>query len=199
MVDFTLRDGWICFRGLPLLDQSSTQLPGPHNAENIMAALGAIAALDLDLTAAAAAVPSFSPPAHRCEPIREKDHILWINDSKSTNLDSLEKALRSQNRPLILIAGGKDKGFSFAPLASLVPQHARHAILIGQLRESIARDWPTLPCHPVDSLAAAVALAHSLAQPGDAVLFSPGTSSFDMFRDYEDRGHQFRLLVQSLN
>jgi UDP-N-acetylmuramoylalanine--D-glutamate ligase len=199
MVDFTLRDGWICFRGRPLLDQSSTQLLGPHNAENIMAALGAIAALDLDLTAAAAAVPSFSPPAHRCEPIREKDDVLWINDSKSTNLDSLEKALRSQNRPLILIAGGKDKGFSFAPLADFVPRHARHAVLIGQLRESIAHDWSGLPCHPVDSLAAAVHLARELAQPGDAVLFSPGTSSFDMFRDYEDRGDQFRQLVQALN
>ncbi len=199
MVDFTLRGGWICFHGHPLLEQSSTRLLGPHNAENIMAALGAIAALDLDLSAAAAAVPSFAPPAHRCEPIREHRGVLWINDSKSTNLDALEQALRSQQRPVILIAGGKDKGFSFAPLAGLVRERVRQAVLIGQLREAIAQDWAQTPCHPTASLAEAVQKAASLAEPGEVVLFSPGTSSFDMFRDYEDRGDQFRQMVLQLD
>ena len=198
MLDFSLHNGWIHFRGAPLLEQNSTHLPGPHNAENIMAALGTIAALGLDLSAAASAVPSFLPPAHRCEPIREHQGVLWINDSKSTNLDSLEKAVLSQSRPLILIAGGKDKGFSFSPMAQTVRSHIRETVLIGQLRDSIARDWAPLPCHPEDSLAAAVSRAASLARPGDTVLFSPGTSSFDMFRDYEDRGEQFRKLVLAL-
>ncbi|MGA1130045.1 MAG: glutamate ligase domain-containing protein, partial [Chthoniobacterales bacterium] len=129
--------------------------------------------------------------------VRELDGVTWINDSKSTNLDALAQALQGQSGGVILIAGGKNKGFDFAPVASLVGARARAAVLIGEMRETIAAQWP-VPCHPVDSLAAAVETARGLARRGDTVLFSPGTSSFDMFRSYEERGDLFKNLTHQL-
>jgi UDP-N-acetylmuramoylalanine--D-glutamate ligase len=100
---------------------------------------------------------------------------------------------------VVLIAGGKNKGFDFAPVAGLVKERARDAVLIGELRESIARDWAgAVPCHPADSLSAAVDQARALARPGDTVLFSPGTSSFDMFSSYEERGDAFKQLIHHI-
>ncbi|HWB59065.1 MAG TPA: cyanophycin synthetase, partial [Chthoniobacteraceae bacterium] len=127
------------------------------------------------------------------------EQVDYINDSKSTNLDALEKALLSETRPIVLIAGGKDKGFEFDTIAPLVAQKARHAVLIGQMADRIASSWQAgVPCEKAASLADAVRLARAHAQPGNVVLFSPGTSSFDMFKSYEDRGDQFRALVLSM-
>jgi cytidyltransferase-like protein len=131
--------------------------------------------------------------------VGEVDGITYINDSKSTNLDALAQALQGQSGGVVLIAGGKNKGFDFAPLTDLVGARAHDAVLIGELRGSIARGWSgSVPCHPVDSLGAALDQARSLARPGDTVLFSPGTSSFDMFRSYEERGDTFKQLVRQI-
>jgi len=196
--DFTLENGWICRQGKPVLAQSSTQLPGIHNAENLMAALGVVQSLGLDEKAAVAGAATYRPPAHRCEPVCENNGVLFVNDSKSTNLDALEKAVRSQNRPLVLIAGGKDKGFDYKPVANLIKERVAQAVLIGQMRGQISRDWAETPCVLADDLEEAVREAHRLAAPGSVVLFSPGTSSFDMFRDYEERGEAFRRAALSL-
>jgi UDP-N-acetylmuramoylalanine--D-glutamate ligase len=197
--DFTLRDGWICRDGKQILEQSATRLPGIHNAENLMAALAAVNAVGIEICPAPAGTATYEAPAHRCEPVREIDGVLFINDSKSTNLDALEKAIRSQNRPLVLIAGGKDKGFDFAPLKELALEKIRHAVLIGQMRDRIAKDWEGVPCVKAENLPSAVQRAKTLSEPGGVVLFSPGTSSFDMFRDYEERGEKFREAVQSVS
>ena len=125
--------------------------------------------------------------------------VVWLNDSKATNLDAVEKALLAQSKPVILIAGGKDKGFTFDSLKPLVAEKARATVLIGEMAERICSDWSdTVPCEMADSLADAVERARALAKPGETVLFSPGTSSFDMFKSYADRGDQFRALVQAL-
>jgi UDP-N-acetylmuramoylalanine--D-glutamate ligase len=126
------------------------------------------------------------------------DGVKWINDSKATNLDAMQMAIRSQTRPLILIAGGKDKGFGFEENSGLVHDKSRAVILIGEMRHRIAASWQQTQCYPVDTLEEAVSLASKLAQPGDAVLFSPGTSSFDMFRNYGERGNIFKSLVKKL-
>jgi len=119
--------------------------------------------------------------------------------SKATNLDAVDKALRAQSKPVILIAGGKDKGFSFDALRSLVKEKVKSTILIGEMAESIRRSWNgAVQSQIANSLADAVERAHASARPGDVVLFSPGTSSFDMFKSYADRGDQFRALVQAL-
>jgi UDP-N-acetylmuramoylalanine--D-glutamate ligase len=199
--DFTLdAAGVIRHGGEAVIALPETRLRGPHNAENLMAALGAGLSLGVDLAAMLPGARTFTAPPHRCEFVAEIDGVTWINDSKSTNLDALEQALRGPEGGIVLIAGGKDKGFAFAPLAGLVGARVHDAVLLGELREAIARDWAgAVPCHPVDSLGAAVAQARRLARPGDTVLFSPGTSSFDMFRDYEERGDCFKQLTLHLN
>ena len=202
--DFTLGTGEMIFhQGVPVLAMTETRLRGPHNAENLMAALGAGLCLGAGMAAMLPAARAYAPPAHRCEFIRETGGVTWINDSKSTNLDALAQALRSQSGRVVLIAGGKNKGFGFAPVADLVKERVRDAVLIGEMRESIARDWAqATSCHPADSLDEAVAQARSLALTGDTVLFSPGTSSFDMFRSFEERGDTFKqltLMIQPTN
>lgn len=197
--DLTLRGTEIFYHGQPLLDLAKTKLRGPHNAANLMAAFGCGIALGADLSRMAAAVSNYTPPAHRCELIAEHDGVRWINDSKATNLDAMEKAIRSVQGPLILIAGGKDKGFEFAPIAALVRERVSFAILIGEMRHRIARDWAPVPLATVESLEEAVALAAEKAGPGSTVLLSPGTSSFDMFSSYIERGESFRRCVKEVS
>jgi len=145
------------------------------------------------------AIRDYEPRPHRCEFVRELNGIEYVNDSKATNLDAVEKALTAQTKPAVLIAGGKDKGFTFDPLRSLVKDKVKSAVLIGEMAESIRRSWDgAVKSEIATSLADAVERARSLASAGDVVLFSPGTSSFDMFKSYADRGDQFRKLVQSL-
>ena len=198
--DFTLGEGDTIFhRGKPLIAMSETRLRGPHNAENLMAALAAGLCLGADLSKMLPAARDYAPPPHRCEFVREVDGVTYINDSKSTNLDALSQALRGQTGGVVLVAGGKNKGFDFAPVASLVGERVHDAVLIGELREDIARDWSgAVPCHPTDSLEAALSKARALARHGDSILFSPGTSSFDMFRSYEERGDTFKRLVRNI-
>lgn len=200
---YGLKDNLITRQGVPVLDMGTVQLAGIHNAENMALALALCEACGLTADQIVPALQAYRPRPHRCEKIRELDGVLWLNDSKSTNLDSLEKALSSQTRPVVLIAGGKDKGFEFEKLANLVQAKVRDSILIGEMQERIAAVWPDLSGGPAEhylaqSLADAVAAARGHAQPGDVVLFSPGTSSFDMFTSYVDRGNQFRELVLAL-
>jgi UDP-N-acetylmuramoylalanine--D-glutamate ligase len=196
--DLTLAGGnQILHQGKLLLDMGLTKLRGPHNAANLMAAFGAGIALGADPLAMASAVGDYAPPAHRCEVVGVKRGVTWINDSKATNLDAMEQAIRSVNGRLVLLAGGKDKGFEFAPIAPLVRERVSQAILIGEMRHRIARDWAPVPTVLANTLDEAVAAAGK-AEPGSTVLFSPGTSSFDMFRDYVRRGEEFRRLVLAL-
>ena len=196
--DFTLRGTEIFYRGERILDQAETRLRGIHNAENLMAALAIGYALDVDFDLMAEAVADYTAPAHRCEFVRDLDGVRWINDSKATNLDAMEKAIRSQDRPIVLIAGGKDKGFEFDDIAPLVRERVRSAVLIGEMKERIAASWSGVDCARAGTLEEAVAAAHAKACEGDVVLFSPGTSSFDMFRNYGERGNLFKNYVLNL-
>lgn len=196
--DFTLRDGIIYFRGQAVLDQSKTLLPGVHNAENLMAALAMGYALGVDFERMASAVLEYMAPPHRCEFVRDRRGVRWLNDSKATNLDSVEKAILSQTKPIVLIAGGKDKGFEFDPIAPLIQQRVRKAILIGEMKERIAKSWQPIPCELAVTLPEAVELAAREARDGEVVLFSPGTSSYDMFRNYGERGNVFKEAVNAL-
>jgi UDP-N-acetylmuramoylalanine--D-glutamate ligase len=196
--DFTLRGREIFFQGRRLLDQADTLLPGVHNAENIMAALGMGLGLNIDLDDLVKAIADHTPPVHRCEFVCDLEGVRWINDSKATNLDAMEKAILSQDRPIILIAGGKDKGVEFDDNADLVREKVRAAVLIGEMKDRIASSWKGTQCHTTGSLEEAVNKARSLAQTGDVVLFSPGTSSYDMFRNYGERGNIFKTLVHNL-
>jgi len=197
--DFRLSEGAIIYQNEAVLRLSDTKLRGLHNIENLMATLAAGMARGLSFREMMAPLCSYEPRPHRCEFVREVGGVAYVNDSKATNLDAVEKALRAQTKPVILIAGGKDKGFTFDPLRPLIEEKVKSTILIGEMAESIRRSWSGAARSDVaNSLADAVERAHAVAWPGEVVLFSPGTSSFDMFKSYADRGDQFRALVQAL-
>jgi len=197
--DFRLAEGAIVYQNQIVLHLAETKLRGSHNIENLMATLAAGVARGLSFRQMVPPLCAYEPRPHRCEFVREVGGVGYVNDSKATNLDAVEKALRAQTKPVVLIAGGKDKGFTFDPLRPLVKEKVRSTILIGEMAESIARAWSgAVESEIANSLADAVERAHAVARPGDVVLFSPGTSSFDMFKSYAHRGDQFRALVRAL-
>jgi UDP-N-acetylmuramoylalanine--D-glutamate ligase len=197
--DFRLEGGSIVYENRPVLRMAETKLRGLHNIENVMATLAAGLARGLTFEQMVPPLQTYEPRPHRCEFVREVGGVAYVNDSKATNLDAVEKALLAQNRKVILIAGGKDKGFTFETLRELVAEKSRAVILIGEMATRICRDWKdAVPCEIASSLADAVERAHAVAQAGEVVLFSPGTSSFDMFKSYADRGDRFRALVHAL-
>jgi len=181
-------------------DYRACRLQGRHNAENLMVALAVADELGIDWETIAPALRDFRPPAHRCETVAEIDGIVWVNDSKSTNLHSLRSALAGQEEPVVLIAGGKRKGLDYGELSELVAEKARAVVCIGEVAGEIAEAWGgRVPrCAAAAGLDEAVALARSFAAPGGTVLFSPGSSSFDMFSGYAARGEAFRTAVARL-
>ncbi len=188
--------GQIMEGGAPLMSLRGTPMEQAHNAENCMAAILACRAVGLTDAEIAEGIHSFSPPGHRCETVAEMDGVLWLNDSKSTNLHSTEAAVRSQTRPVILLAGGKDKGLDYADITPLLQQKAKLCISFGQIAEQLEQTFsPVCPTVRVHTVEEAVAEAAARAERGDVVLFSPGTSSFDQFNSYVQRGQCFRDAV----
>jgi UDP-N-acetylmuramoylalanine--D-glutamate ligase len=176
-----------------------TGLRGLHNAENLMAALASCDALGVPAMIMREALHGYLPPPHRCELIRTLDGVEYLNDSKATNLHALESALRSQTRPVVLIAGGKEKGLDYTSVVPLLAEKALAVVTFGQIARPLADLFAkAVACESVSSLADAVATARSLAPRGSTVLLSPGTSSFDQFTGYEQRGNAFRDLVHQL-
>jgi UDP-N-acetylmuramoylalanine--D-glutamate ligase len=176
-----------------------TSLRGLHNAENTMAALAACHALGVSAVVMREALQGYAPPPHRCELIRTLDGVEYLNDSKATNLHALESALRSQTRPVVLIAGGKEKGLDYSPVVPLLREKALAAVTFGQIARPLADLFSSaVSCESVSTLSDAVATARSLAPRGSTILLSPGTSSFDQFTGYEQRGNAFRDLVHQL-
>jgi UDP-N-acetylmuramoylalanine--D-glutamate ligase len=193
--------GW---EGL-LMDMDDCRLRGPHNAENLMAALAVGRVLRIPLEQMVEALRSYEPAAHRCEQVATIRGVQYINDSKATNLDAVHKALLSvpaakPGEPNIwLIAGGKDKHLDYHDIGPLLSQRVKGAFLIGETREKIRAAWSLFtPCALANSLIEAVSSAAEKAVPGDVVLLSPACSSFDMFQNYQHRGEVFRRAVETL-
>jgi UDP-N-acetylmuramoylalanine--D-glutamate ligase len=178
------------------LRMDETNLRGRHNAENIMATLATGLALGLTVTEMREAIAGYCPQPHRCEFVARINGVTYINDSKATNVDAVAKALQSLAEPVVLIAGGRDKGLDFAALKEVVAEKVKVAVLIGETAGKIARVWAdVVPCELVGSMADAVRAAASHAGPGDVVLLSPACASFDMFNNYEHRGEEFKRNV----
>ena len=175
---------------------------GEHNLQNVLAAVAIARAAGVEPDPIAGAVRDFHAVAHRLQTIRDQDGVLWINDSKATNVESAIAALRSfPDRSIVWIGGGKGAGTSIEPLADEVAARSRHAVLngasAGELDEALARRGYSART-VVATLDEAVIAAASLAQPGDVVLLAPGYKSFDQFRDFEDRGRAFGEAVRRL-
>jgi UDP-N-acetylmuramoylalanine--D-glutamate ligase len=197
--DYVFRDGWLCRGSEKILEQATTRLRGPHNAENQLAALAVADIYGIGRRHSLAALRAYQALPHRCEVVRELDGVTWVNDSKATNLHSVESALPGMNPPCVLIAGGKDKGFDYGSIGKLIAAHVADAILIGEAQPRMVEAWsPHTRCHRAADLEEAVALARRLARSGQTVLLSPGCSSYDMFKNFEERGAIFRALVRDL-
>jgi UDP-N-acetylmuramoylalanine--D-glutamate ligase len=175
------------------------RLAGRHNLENIMAAL--ILALDAgaDPEACREVLANFRGLHHRVEWVADIRGISYFDDSKGTNVGAVACSLAHFDRPIILIAGGRDKDSDFSLLNDLIQSRVKALVLIGETRERLALAWQGLaPVYLADDMAAAVGQAADLAKPGDVVLLSPACASFDMYRDYVHRGQTFQRAVKEL-
>lgn len=181
-------------------DLSKFQLFGDHNKENLMAAICSARAMGVKPAAIQNVINTFKGVAHRLEFVRRKDGVFFFNDSKGTNVMSVMKSLASfSQNPIILIAGGKDKNSEFSPLAPLVRSRVKLLILLGEAKEKMNRAFGDFAeTYLVGTFEEAVLLAYQKSRSGDIILLSPGCASFDMFRNYEERGDYFKKLVNQL-
>ncbi|MBW2313074.1 MAG: UDP-N-acetylmuramoyl-L-alanine--D-glutamate ligase [Deltaproteobacteria bacterium] len=195
--------GAICLRlgdELSRVPLDGLSLPGLHNVENVMAALLAVSALGADPARAARALPDFEALPHRAEAIASREGVDWIDDSKATNPHAAGRALEGCDRPVVWIAGGRDKGLDYDSLAEVACDRVREAILIGEAAPKLAQALDRrVPCSDAGSLAEAVARAAHVARDGDVVLLAPACASQDQFENFEDRGRAFREAVAQLD
>ncbi|HEX2208854.1 MAG TPA: UDP-N-acetylmuramoyl-L-alanine--D-glutamate ligase [Longimicrobium sp.] len=180
-----------------LADASELKILGPHNIANALAASLAARLAGASIDGIASGLRSFQAPAHRLEPVTERDGVLWINDSKATNIASTRVAVRGMTRPTVLLLGGRHKG---EPYTELLPDlgNVRTILAYGEAAPAIVADLEgRAPVERVDGcFEDVVNHARRISRPGDAVLLSPACSSFDMFRNYEERGKRFAQLAR---
>lgn len=183
----------------PLASLEELQLPGRHNRLNAMAASAAATLVGASPDAIEDAIEHFESLPHALEKVADVDGVRFFNDSKATNVQAARAALESFDEPILLILGGRFKGGDFGELRSHVARNVKRVLAIGESRERIkevlADAVPVELCRDLES---AVRKAHRRARPGDIVLLSPAGSSFDMFRDYRERGERFRAIVHKL-
>lgn len=187
----------------PLLAVEELKIKGQHNWANALAALALGSSVDLPIAPMLDVLKQFTGLHHRCEWVRELDNVIWFDDSKGTNVGATLAALQGLGEDtagkIVLIAGGLGKDADFTPLRPAVNQYVKTAILIGKDAPILEKTFAdvTEVIH-AKSLAEAVSAARIAAQPHDIVLLSPACASMDMFRDYVDRGEQFKSLVRGL-
>ena len=175
-------------------------LGGKHNIYNSMAAAIAAKVMDVDNSVIRSSLSTFQAVEHRLEKVLSIGDVLYVNDSKATNVDAAWYALECQTRPVVWIVGGKDKGNDYAPLVPLAKEKVKAMICMGvdnaKFHDSFKDVVPVIK--DVTSAADAVKLASELSVAGDVVLLSPCCASFDLFKNYEDRGRQFKEAVRNL-
>jgi UDP-N-acetylmuramoylalanine--D-glutamate ligase len=180
-----------------LLHRSELKILGDHNVSNALAAAIVARLAGIAPTVIAEGLRTFRAPPHRLEPVVEHDGVLWINDSKATNIASTLVAVRGMDRPFVLLLGGRHKGEPYTMLAPELRGRVRAVLAFGEAGEQVERDLAgEVPVvRETGSFEAVMERARTLAQPGDAVLLSPACSSFDMFANYEERGRRFAELA----
>ena len=200
----TRTDGWFDREGDrlmlgtgPLLARRDLALLGDHNVENALAAALAVQSTGVATGALAEGLRTFSALTHRLEPVGEHDDVLWINDSKATNVASTGKAVAAIDRPVVLLLGGRHKGESYSRLIPLLQGRCRAVVAFGEAKPIVVQDLAgSIKVVEAGDFEDVLNTARSLAEPGDAVLLSPACSSYDMFNNYEERGASFRAWVE---
>ena len=180
------------------IDTRKMQIQGMHNIYNAMAAAMATLAAGVDAKVIKHSIYEFSPVEHRLEPAGTKDDIVWINDSKATNVDSVWYALESMQRPTVWIAGGTDKGNDYSPIKEFARRKVRALICMGVDNTKLQREFDGIvpiirSCNTFED---AMRAAKEVAEEGNTVLLSPACASFDLFRNYEERGRMFKAWVK---
>jgi UDP-N-acetylmuramoylalanine--D-glutamate ligase len=199
LADYIYRDGCFFFRGGVIGDNRHIQLRGKHNMENVLAAMAACHLRGFEFEQMLKALSTYVAPAHRCELVRTWQGREFINDSKATNLHALESCIRSLETPIVLIAGGKEKGLDYAPLRQILPGRVHSLVVLGEIANSLYQTFSVdLPCQVARDMEHAVQLAAEASCAGDSIVLSPGTSSFDMYTGYAQRGEHFRTAVYQL-
>ncbi len=186
---------------VPVCPMEEVGIPGKHNLENALAATAVAYAAEIKPQSIGKTLKSFKGVSHRLEKVGDFRGITFINDSKGTNVEATLKALDSFPQPIVLIAGGKDKGAEFDLLAFHIKEKVKHLILLGETSEKIAQAVNSQEFKNysrVKTLEEAVEKAYQLAEEGDMVLLSPACASWDMFNNYEERGEDFKKAVKSL-
>ncbi len=177
----------------------TVKIPGDHNRENLMSAALAARTVGCSNASIQKVIDQFKGVSHRLEFIRKKDGVYFYNDSKSTSVPAMQTAINSFLAPIILIAGGRDKDQEFGPLADLVHKKVKNLILLGESKEKINRSIGDYSeTFLVGTFEEAVLLAYQKSRNGDVILLSPGCASYDMFKNYEERGDYFKKLVAQL-
>ena len=180
------------------IDTRKMQIQGMHNTYNAMAAALATLAAGVDPKVIKRSIYEFSPVEHRLEPAGTKNDIEWVNDSKATNVDSVWYALESMQRPTVWIAGGTDKGNDYGPIKEFARRKVRALICMGVDNAKLMREFEGIVpiirnCNTFED---AMRAAKEVAQEGNTVLLSPACASFDLFRNYEERGRMFKAWVK---
>lgn len=183
-----------------LMHRDELALRGQHNLYNSLAAAVSARVMDMESGVVRDSLADFEGVPHRLESVATVDGVEYVNDSKATNANAVWYALESFDRPVVLIAGGRDKGNDYTDLKPLVRDGVRAVVAIGESADKVYRELgeEAEERTRADALEDALVQAQRFAQSGDVVLLSPACSSFDMFEDYEDRGNTFRRLVETL-
>jgi len=192
-------ESWLCRGDEQLIRRSQLQTPGDHNVANALAVIALLEPLKLDVDKLMDAIGDFHGLEHRTEFVLKHKGVRWYNDSKGTNIDACHKAIEAMQAPVVLIAGGIGKGANFSALRDVVKKHVKALVLIG-VDAGVMRDAlsGTAKIHMAQSLKEAVQQCVEIALDGDVVLLSPACSSFDMFENFEQRGHLFKLAVEEI-
>lgn len=197
--DYRWGDGRVWHGAAEALDLRGTYFDNAVLGPNAAAVAGGLHAAGLDVEAAARAARVFRPLPHRMEPVAEARGVRFVNDSKATTLAALRAALEMAGGPVRLIAGGLLKETDLSPVKEMLALRAAGVYLIGKAAEKMSAAWsPSARCRVCGTLEQAVRDAWREARPGEVILLSPGCASFDQFKNYEERGHQFRALAETL-
>ena len=206
---FLREDGMLCMAEdgvvTPFLAQKDIKLRGLHNIENLLAAAAAVWG-EVPVEAIQKVGSTFTGVEHRIEPVRTLDGVLYYNDSIGTSPTRTIAGLRSFNQKVILIAGGYDKNIPYEPLAPEIIAHVKNLVLMGAtgprieqaVRECSGFDEAALPIQHADNMQHAVELARAAAKPGDIIILSPASASFDLYPNFEVRGREFKKIVNAL-
>lgn len=192
---------YIFFEDKKVVDINKLRLIGKHNIENVMISISVALEMGVPMEVIQDSIYSFEPLPHRMEFVAEIEGVRYINDSKATTINAMTSALKSLDNPIVLIVGGLDKGMDFEEAIPIIKEKTKYVIAIGSTGDMIVNKLKKSGyqnTYRADSLESAVNKAREVATKGDIVLFSPAYASFDMFKNYEDRGNQFKNIVNYL-